>query len=49
VNSMKDSGTHVSVQANTALLKGYAHSGQIEKGDNLFKQMMETRGEQHAF
>mmetsp|Transcript_56869 Transcript_56869/g.68427 ORF Transcript_56869/g.68427 Transcript_56869/m.68427 type:complete len:920 (+) Transcript_56869:77-2836(+) len=31
--------TKISVQANTALLKGYAHSGMIEKGVELYKRM----------
>jgi pentatricopeptide repeat protein len=36
---MNESGLHVNVETKTALLKGYAHSGQIAKGEALFESM----------
>jgi len=44
VAEMKASGVHVSVQAKTALLKGYAHSGQIRKGAELYREMCSSAG-----
>eukprot|EP00957_Ditylum_brightwellii_P119912 9150643-Ditylum_brightwellii.AAC.1 len=40
---MKESGMQVSVQANTALLKGYAHSGQMAKGFELYASMCHSK------
>ena len=39
VAGMEASGVHVSIQAKTALLKGYAHSGQMIKGAELYRDM----------
>ena len=39
VKELVDSGTHVNVETKTALMKGFAHSGQIAKADNLFSSM----------
>jgi pentatricopeptide repeat protein len=35
---------HVNVETKTALLKGYAHSGVMLKGAELFKSMCLSRG-----
>ena len=44
VAEMEASGVHVSVQAKTALLKGYAHSGQMRKGAELYRDMCASAG-----
>ena len=44
VVEMEASGVHVSVQAKTALLKGYAHSGQMRKGAELYRDMCASAG-----
>lgn len=44
VAEMEASGVHVSVQAKTALLKGYAHSGQMKKGAELYRDMCASAG-----
>ena len=44
VAEMEASGVHVSVQAKTALLKGYAHSGQRRKGAELYRDMCASAG-----
>jgi len=43
VSDMEAAGTHVSLQAKTALLKGYSHSGQIKKGIELYRSMCASR------
>ena len=39
VRSMESSGRHVNVETQTALLKGYSHSGQLLKAEALFEKM----------
>lgn len=39
----------VNVQAKTALLKGYAHSGRIRQGADLFREMCRSKGEQSVY
>lgn len=39
VEEMKKSGMHVNVETKTALIKGYAHSGQMAKAHSLFQSM----------
>jgi hypothetical protein len=39
VDEMKKAGMRVNVETETALLKGYAHSGMIHKGAQLFRDM----------
>ena len=41
---LKKAGRKLNVEANTALLKGYAHSGEIEKAIGLFEAMCTTKG-----
>lgn len=41
---MTRSGMHVNVETKTALLKGYAHSGVMLKGAELFKGMCLSKG-----
>lgn len=43
VEEMQSSGLHVSVQAKTALLKGYAHSGRMDRGAALFREMCDSK------
>lgn len=45
MDEMRKSGMHVNVQAKTALLKGYAHSGMIHKGAEFFRGMCCSKGE----
>lgn len=46
VHEMKKSGMQISVQAKTALLKGYAHSGgMIREAAELFEAMCRSKGE----
>lgn len=35
---------HVNVETKTALLKGYVHSGEISKAENLFVSMCNEKG-----
>jgi pentatricopeptide repeat protein len=42
---LKRSGRKLNVEANTALLKGFAHSGEIAKAMHLFENMCTTKGE----
>lgn len=39
VRSMEDSGKHVNVETKTALLKGFSHSGQLQKSETYFEPM----------
>lgn len=39
VNELVSSGKHVNVETKTALIKGFAHSGQISKAEALFTSM----------
>ena len=42
VADLEKTGIHVSVETKTALLKGFAHSGQIAKAESLFTSMCES-------
>lgn len=44
VEEMTKSGKHVNVETKTALIKGYAHSGQMAKADALFTSMCNSPG-----
>jgi len=39
VQDLIESGSHVNVETKTALMKGFAHSGQMAKADTLFASM----------
>ena len=41
---MKRGGREISVETKTALMKGYAHSGQIKKAEALFESMCNVKG-----
>ena len=43
VKELLDSGRNVNVETKTALIKGFAHSGQMAKADNLFSSMCCSR------
>lgn len=43
MSDMEAAGIHVALQAKTALLKGYSHSGQIKKGIELYRSMCASR------
>ena len=47
VSEMERAGISVSIQAQTALLKGYAHSGQIAKGARLYRSMCRARNKRN--
>jgi pentatricopeptide repeat protein len=44
MNEMIRSGVEVNVQAKTALLKGYVHSGMLREGSHLFDDMCSKKG-----
>ena len=44
MDEMIKTGMEVNVQAKTALLKGYAHSGMLRKGSQLFADMCSEKG-----
>ncbi len=44
VEIMKQTGIHVNVETKTALIKGFAHSGQMAKADSLFTSMCNLPG-----
>lgn len=46
MDEMKKLGLHINVQAKTALLKGYAHSGRLREGGELFEEMCRSKGKQ---
>ena len=41
----KSSGSHINIETKTALLKGYCHSGQMQKAMDLFETMSTAKGE----
>jgi pentatricopeptide repeat protein len=41
---MGKSGMHVNVETKTALMKGYAHAGQLHKAMSLFETMCAAKG-----
>ncbi len=44
IEEMGKSGAHVNVETKTALLKGYAHAGQLHKAMSLFEAMCGAKG-----
>lgn len=43
VDHLKESGAAINVQTKTALLKGFVHSGLMEKATELYKEMMRMK------
>jgi len=46
---MRASGLHINVETKTALLKGYAHAGKVEKAEALFDSMCQERGKFNVY
>eukprot|EP00934_Nitzschia_sp_Nitz4_P002359 Nitzschia sp. Nitz4//scaffold131_size63436//2315//4753//NITZ4_006259-RA/size63436-processed-gene-0.92-mRNA-1//1//CDS//3329535220//2359//frame0 len=43
LQSLANSGTAITVETQTALLKGYAHAGKMQKADALFQSMVKSQ------